>query len=442
MTRLAIFLVAAVTTGSVIAANTRSVFELATAAETGSGILFVDIMDKHPDWSPPQGLKAIECYDNNRGCVSCPPPAGYDGYRVQGTVYKDPGQNTFNITSRNHRGEAGKALTYYSESNLGGNSYCSDGLLNIRLPNSNGYPELYVRMWIKFQQGWEWSKNNSPLQKFIHISHYDSGNPFAYFAAGNHRPIFFAQLGKYRGGHTNVAYNANYRYESAYYPDKALPRRASNNIVYLGGGNYNGTGPEFGLPGMIGDGQWHCWEYYVKANSAVGLADGQHKFWIDGNLVLTVDDLAWSDAGSRHEPRRLWNFVQLGGNNDNQFADRAVEKEQWYAVDDLVVGTQYSGPPPKPVDVSVKTVNSASVSISWEAGKNGANYRCDGYHIYYGTSPSSLDKRVDVGNDLSHELQGLAPGKYYFRVSAYNKATYDSNENESLKSEVESVRVR
>ena len=128
----------------------------------------------------------------------------------------------------------------------------------------------------------------------------------------------------------------------------------------------------------------------------------------------------------------------MGGNNSNLVIP---SNEQWYALDDVVVSTFYSGPPPKPVNVAAKTVNGGTVRISWEAGKNGANYRCDGYHIYYGTSPSGLDKRVDVGNRLSHDLQGLASGKYYFTVSAYNKGAHDRNENESQKSDVDSVRL-
>jgi len=412
-----------------------------------AAVIFSDNFDSHPDWSPKQGT---ECYDNNRSCREYPPPSGYDGYRVQETVYSIPGHATLNIDAQNYRGTGGKALTYYSESNLNGSSWSSDGLLNIKLPNTDGYPELYLRLWIKFQKGWVWSANNSALQKFNKISHFDGGNPFLFFAEGNHHPSFFSQLGKWNGGKSDIAYIPGYRFETTYFPSHGDP------TIYLGNpdgripgyNGYDGIGKDFAAPGMLGDGNWHCWEYYVRANSAVGAADGVHRFWIDGvELVDTKKnfpdkDLDWSDPGSRANPRKYWNYVQIGGNNDNQFAAAAKGLKQWYALDDLVVSTHYSGPPPKPVNVAAKVLKGSTVRLSWDAGANGATYLLDGYRILFGTDPANLDNKVDVGKATSHEVQGLSEGKsYYFTVVAYNKASYDRNENDSLRSDVVYIKV-
>jgi len=410
-------------------------------------VLFVDTFDGQADWSPPQGT---ECYGNNSTCNNYPPPAGYDGYRVQESIYGVSKNRTLNIGSTNHRGSIGKALTFYSESNGGGSSWVSDGLLNIKLRDTIGYPELYVRYWVKFQKGWVWATNSSPQQKFIHISHYNGGNPFVFFEGGNHHPVFFAQLVKWKGGFTDIAYMPGYRFESTYYPAHG------DQTIYLGNpdgriiayNGYDGIGKDFAAPGMLGDGEWHCWEYYVKANSAVGTADGVHKFWLDGVEIVDVgkkfpdEDLAWSDSGSQISPRNYWNYVQIGGNNDNKFVSASTGIKQWYALDDLVVSTHYSGPPPKPINITSKVIKDTTVQLSWSAGSNGATYLLDGYRILYGTDPTNLNARVEAGKKASCEVNGLAPGRsYYFSIIAYNKAQYDSNENESLKSDVISIKV-
>jgi hypothetical protein len=104
---------------------------------------------------------------------------------------------------------------------------------------------------------------------------------------------------------------------------------------------------------MLGDGQWHCWEYYMKANSAVGAADGVHRFWLDGVEVVDASkgfpntNLDWSDSGSSTNPRHYWNYVQIGGNNNNQFSPASQQAEQWYALDDVVVYTPMTLSDPK-----------------------------------------------------------------------------------------------
>jgi hypothetical protein len=43
-----------------------------------------------------------------------------------------------------------------------------------------------------------------------------------------------------------------------------------------------------------------------------------------------------------------------------------------------------------------------------------------GYHIYYGNSPSALNKSIAItsGATTSYEITGLAPGTWYFAVAA------------------------
>lgn len=307
-------------------------------ATSFGAILFEDNFDAQADWSPTQPLAtegSIECTG------SCPSvPAGYDSYRLGKSYYNNVGDNTLNIDSTNYRGSSGKALTFWSEV-CDSCGWASDGLLGIKLP-SEGYEEIYARFYIKFQSDWKWDTSASPQQKFFRIVHYDgSGSPFVFFQEGNSRPLSTIFLAKWNGGASNTAAVVNYRYENTYYPDKANPYHVKENTYYLGTGNYAGTGED---SAMIGDGGWHYWEFYLKINSGVGVPDGKMKLWIDGELISEVNDLAWGDVGAQVSPRRLWNYVMIGGNNYNHYAPQSQAPEQWYAVDDLVISTTYIGP--------------------------------------------------------------------------------------------------
>ena len=314
-----------------------------------SVILFQDNFDGHADWSPTQftasGGGSVECWNN---CDTA--PEGYSSYRMAGSAYSNVGNNTLNIDSTNARGGSGKAFTFWSEV-CDSCGWASDGLLSIEL-DPVGYEELYVRYYMKFQPDWQWTITRSAEQKFMKISHLDNGNPFSYFQNGNHHPLLNPKLSKWDTGMADIVMNPVYRYTNVYYPDQAIPSHARNaNFYFPPTGNYGGTGTDFwdsewletpAGQGMIGDGDWHSWEFYVKMNSAEGVEDGVYTFWQDGVLIANETDLAWQDNGATE--RKLWNSVQLGGNNNNPYAPQSAELEQWYAIDDLVISTEYIGP--------------------------------------------------------------------------------------------------
>ena len=159
-----------------------------------------------------------------------------------------------------------------------------------------------------------------------------------------------------------------------------------NDSVYYGTGKYDGTGQEWDTNGMPADGQWHCWEFYVKLNSAPGIADGIFEMWIDGGdthgnvgrnyLFTSHKDLAWSDQGAASNPRKGWNMVMSGGNVYNHWG---TNTQQWYAMDDVVISKNYIGPdyiigtPPAPTAPSTPTnlvlgsPTSNSLRLSWTA---------------------------------------------------------------------------
>jgi hypothetical protein len=55
-----------------------------------------------------------------------------------------------------------------------------------------------------------------------------------------------------------------------------------------------------------------------------------------------------------------------------------------------------------------------------------------GYHIHYGTNKDNLTQMIDLAGTSTneYEVSGLAPGTYYFAISAYTSAGAESAESE------------
>jgi hypothetical protein len=90
--------------------------------------------------------------------------------------------------------------------------------------------------------------------------------------------------------------------------------------------------------------------------------------------------------------------------------------------------------PPFSIEVtnSSATGSTSSASLSWSApteNEDGSPLTdLAGYRIYYGTSPSDLSKRIDVGNPAttSTVVQTLTPGTWFFAISAYTQTGVES----------------
>ena len=87
------------------------------------------------------------------------------------------------------------------------------------------------------------------------------------------------------------------------------------------------------------------------------------------------------------------------------------------------------------------TMTSASgtpgtVTLSWIAPTGNTNGTpltdLAGYHIHYGTSQDNLTKVIDLAGTgtTEYEVSGLAPGTYYFAVSAYTAMGTESAESD------------
>ncbi|OFZ19483.1 MAG: hypothetical protein A2X94_09035 [Bdellovibrionales bacterium GWB1_55_8] len=401
--------------------------------------VFSDSFNNHENWTPPQSQTGATNTCILGQICTTPVPSGYHDYRVaaaESCSNLDGNHETLNINDLHPRGGTGKSFVMWSEPCYSsGGSWGSDGLLGVHFPDRN---EVYVRYWIQFQPDWQWPTDvsPSPMQKFLHLSHLNPSlatSIWSFFDGTQNKPRFTPQLAKFGGGSYRIQFDLPHSPLTAARNNSA----SFNSDVYLGASPLDWTTPgPAGLPAP-GDGNWHSFEFFVRMNTA-GNADGAEKVWYDGNLVNSTTGIAWVPAGDDPDLWK-WNHVWLGGNNS---VLNASGEEQWYAVDDFVVSDHYSGPPPKPANVAAQSTGEKTVQLSWTEGENSAEYLLSGHRIYYGTSATDLNQSVEADSSNHFELGGLSSGQtYYFQVSAIKSASYDSNENESLRSAVVSALV-
>jgi len=345
----------------VLALSASLVFSLNVAQ---AEVIFEDNFDAQADWAPTGtecgGHWAERCVDNDI-------PPGWTWYRNSEHWPETPGQR---ISSDVHRGESGKSWIKSSESNHdpGESNYYSDSILQKVFPKD--YEELYVGFWIKFSPTWRWLTN--PLAsgefKLVRISHFDGGegvNPFQMGWSGNTAPMYLFQ----------VKQSNRWGWRAHHEP------RCDNQVDNYYCDNHDGYDPLYDcVPGMtctgyehssgsvhpsyedmMGDGEWHFLEYYVKMNSAPGASDGEFAYWVDGYKHHHYTGRKWRYEGS---PENLgWNSVAIGGNWNNWFSESADnEEEEWYAIDDVVIsttriGTDMISPPLAPSGLTVEKIN-------------------------------------------------------------------------------------
>lgn len=397
-------------------------------APSQAAVLFSESFNSQSQWGPLQFTNGAtnSCVKGAATCVT-PVPTGFSDYRIAATEAcsnLDGFHNTLNINATHPRGGTGKSFVLWSEPCYSsGGSWGSDGLLGVSFA---GQSQVYIRYWILFPTDWKWNNAASPMQKFIHLSHYDPGNPASvwdFFSGTQNKPRYVGGFAKYGSG--------TYRTQLYMMPSPLTTERDNSNSSTTN--DYLGAAPmDWYNAGAPGDGRWHSLEWYVKLNSSGGVADGTARFWFDGALVHDQRNIAWVSAGE--DPGAwLWNHTWIGGNNSNTYLPA---NEQWYAVDDFVVSTHYSGPPPPPTTLRAEGVSTSSIRLTWQSGSNGANYLVDGYRIYYGTDPGNLNSSVTVAaSQREAVVTSLANGtKYYFAVTAFKQEANDANENESLRS--------
>lgn len=306
------------------------------------GVVLFETNFEGADWTHTQGFTDSSCYSG------CGIPNNFtmyrDGLSYCGSVgnnnmYMKTGAGATTSSNGAYACRSGsKCITFWNEGCAPGLYEDSDG--NVGFTFTETY-EIYISFWIRFQPTYTYTDDTQ--SKIVHFQYYSGGNPWSYFdypgTNGNHPS---GVLGLYRYG-TNVYFSWIHR--GTYYNSSAYPQWGMHN-----GGTPDYT-PEFNSDfdgASVGNhdqvfrsNAWHHVEWRILTNSGTAgnfNADGIVQFWYDGVLKDT-----WTGvAANKNQPgfsRRGWNFVSIGGNNN-----QGVTPEQWYSIDDLVVSTDYKGP--------------------------------------------------------------------------------------------------
>ena len=305
-------------------------FMLTSANVSNSTIIFEDNFDSHSDWFPQTELESC----NNASCKSNV-PGQWDYYRndeLWHPITDGPSFHpTMQISNENYYGASGKGYTQWNESNNGraGDGWGADGVLSKDL--GQGYNEIYVQIKVKFQPGFQWfyTQNNNAMVKMVRFYHWDRiGNPYQFFTNGHSSPIYvFDAVNSLWGFRQKHAIRCSPQATNYY---------CSQN--YTLSKNFSGN---TSFSNSLGDGNWHVLEWHGKMNSSPGVNDGVLEFWVDGNLEYFRSDIGFMEGG----PSGLtWNIVGIGGNAFNLYAPESDKKEQWYAIDNVVISTSYIGP--------------------------------------------------------------------------------------------------
>lgn len=70
------------------------------------------------------------------------------------------------------------------------------------------------------------------------------------------------------------------------------------------------------------------------------------------------------------------------------------------------------------------------VTLQWDPSPSD---NVDGYIVYYGNDPASLEYSADVGNVTTTKISNLPPGLWYFEATAYNEVQESVRSNQASK---------
>ncbi len=81
-----------------------------------------------------------------------------------------------------------------------------------------------------------------------------------------------------------------------------------------------------------------------------------------------------------------------------------------------------------------------SITLAWDppTTKTDGSPLTDlaGYIVYYGTASQNYTNSFDVGNFTSASIGNIAPGTWYFAVTAYDSSGYESDFSEETSTQV------
>lgn len=99
-----------------------------------------------------------------------------------------------------------------------------------------------------------------------------------------------------------------------------------------------------------------------------------------------------------------------------------------------------SAPPPPSSPAPLPQPQAATLEWTVPTTQTNGSTLADlaGYRIHYGKSVTSLDKTIEIRNPSvsSFVVEGLAPGTYYFAVTAFNSRNYESERSNAGRKEI------
>lgn len=294
---------------------------------------------------------------NSSFCTTygAPPPGFYYWFMSPSFITPITGNGMKIDNFNDHQGD-GKALTVYD---LHHQDWSGNSALGFHLPEYDGYEEIFVRYWMRYQPGYSYGTQPNTYQKTSHISHYiHNGLPHMYFGSGGNFPTEYQQINRdgisTGDGVADAAMTTTFRGSLGNYnlvqPDNTIMLGEAKadgvkNYFDMDGdglplGNNKGTGTDFG--DSYANGNWHCFEFYLKNNSSPGTPDGVYKFFFDGKLLAHKDTVVYRDSISPLG-EKVWNLISIGGNTRFNILPEQTQIEYWRAFDDVVVYTPMTG---------------------------------------------------------------------------------------------------
>lgn len=317
-----------------------------------SALILSENFDKQADWA-------------TAGRHSLPTlPQGWDSGRTDEEWHPSDGDTGFQPSMQingNHSnqvyGGTGKAFINYAESfnATDDNGWSSDGQITKDLA---GYSEIYAKFNIKFAPDFADNlSDNFATSKIFRVGYWDgTGSRYKFFSNGNSGPLYIwnwyvnsygarnqnafrcaPQTSNYYCGTPQILnspravttgdMNANFTTNVAALAPK-IPDLVNGGFL-----PYTGIVSHEQVWGSI----WHTLEFHLKMNSLPGEQDGVLQMWLDGEKLISMNEIPWIGTGG--DPNIKWNILSIGGNDHHHVTENGViaDKEYWYAIDNLEV---------------------------------------------------------------------------------------------------------
>ncbi len=254
-------------------------------------------------------------------------------------------------------GGSGKSAVNWRESySRGWNNWASDSQL-IKLLGRE-YSEIYVEFWVSFSENWYGRDHESSFtSKIFRVGSWSGDGDIFNGALDAIGPVFFWDYKRDKYGMINIQafrggpWGENYMMDTNAAGLTTVSNYGSSTIGMSSGGENPKVLDQIN-GGYLADidrydfithdqlfgpaGHWTKVAFYVKLNSAPGVADGVMMQWINDQRIKVEDAVPW--IGTNIDNKVVgWNYIAIGGNDYFQPYPNDKRFEDWYAIDDVVI---------------------------------------------------------------------------------------------------------